>query len=274
VDTLFEGGFAVTIAHLLMTNFAVLMAAILLLWAACVRMRDVSVIDSFWAFGMVMMAGLSFVQTDGSAPRNALLFGLCALWGLRLAAHLFIRWRGYGEDKRYKAILGRAMDKKGWSFARASLQMVFLLQAPLLFFVCLPVQLGQVAAEPAALGWQAALGAVVALTGIAFESVGDWQLTRFKADPASTGKVLDSGLWRYTRHPNYFGDACTWWGLWIIAAETGPGFWTILSPVFLTWLLRKWSGVPLLEHGLNKSRPGYGDYVRRTSAFVPWVPKS
>jgi Protein of unknown function (DUF1295) len=150
------------IAQMLITNFAVLMAAILLLWAACVQMRDVSVIDSFWAFGMVMMAGLSFVQTEGSPPRKVLLFGLCGLWGLRLAAHLFIRWRGHGEDKRYKAILGRATEKKGWSFARASLQMVFLLQAPLLFFVCLPVQLGQVAAEPAALGWQAVLGTLIA----------------------------------------------------------------------------------------------------------------
>jgi steroid 5-alpha reductase family enzyme len=260
------------VASLLLINFAILMSAILVLWALCVRIGDVSVIDSFWAFGMVIMAAATCVQAAGNPDRKLLLLGLCAVWGLRLAIHLFVRWRQHGEDKRYKAILGRAMGKNGWSFARASLQMVFLLQTPLLFFVCLPVQLGQIEAGPA-LGPRAVVGAIIALIGIAFESIGDWQLKHFKSDPANAGRVLDTGLWRYTRHPNYFGDACTWWGIWLVASETGYGFWTFLSPVFLTWLLMKWSGVPMLERGLNKSRAGYSDYIRRTSAFFPLPPK-
>ena len=103
--------------------------------------------------------------------------------------------------------------------------------------------------------------------------VGDAQLKAFRADPANKGKVLDTGLWRYTRHPNYFGDACTWWGIWLVASETGAGLWTIASPILLTWMLMRWSGAPLLEKGLKKSRPGYAAYVARTSGFVPWWPK-
>jgi steroid 5-alpha reductase family enzyme len=117
------------------------------------------------------------------------------------------------------------------------------------------------------------VGAAIALIGILFESIGDWQLRRFREDPASKGKVLDTGLWRYTRHPNYFGDTCTWWGIWLVAAETGPGRWTIVGPILLTFLLMKWSGVPLLEKGLKKNRPGYEDYLRKTPAFFPWFPK-
>ena len=151
---------------------------------------------------------------------------------------------------------------------------MFLLQAPLLFIVCLPAQLGQLSAEPLAIGALGWIGAAVALIGISFESVGDAQLKAFKADPANKGKVLDTGLWRYTRHPNYFGDACTWWGIYLIAAETSIGRWSIIGPLLLTFLLVKWSGVPLLERGLAKTRPGYADYVAKTSSFLPWPPKA
>jgi steroid 5-alpha reductase family enzyme len=259
--------------QMLLINFLILMATIILLWLISIRLKDVSFVDGYWAFGMVIMAALAFVQTDGSPPRKALLLGLTSVWGVRLALHLFTRWRKEGVDPRYARILGGLMEKKGWSFAKASLIQVFLLQAPLLFFVCLPAQVGQVASEPASLGWMAWVGAAIALIGILFESVGDWQLRRFRADPASKGKVLDSGLWRYTRHPNYFGDTCTWWGIWLVAAETGPGRWTIVGPIVLTFLLMKWSGVPLLEKGLKKNRPGYEDYLRKTPAFFPWFPK-
>jgi steroid 5-alpha reductase family enzyme len=262
------------VIEMLLINFLVLMATIILLWLISVRLKDVSFIDGYWAFGMVIMAALAFVQTDGSPPRKALILGLTSLWGIRLALHLFTRWRREGVDPRYARILGGLMEKKGWSFAKASLLQVFLLQAPLLFFVCLPAQVGQMAREPATLGTLAWIGASIALTGILFESVGDWQLRQFKHNPANKGKVLDTGLWRYTRHPNYFGDACTWWGIWMVAAETGPGRWTVLCPIFLTFLLTKWSGVPLLERGLKKNRPGYDEYVRRTPSFFPWFPKS
>jgi steroid 5-alpha reductase family enzyme len=223
---------------------------------------------------MVIMAMLSWMQTpDGNPGRKTLIFGLTALWGCRLAFHLFTRWMKEGEDPRYARILGRLMEKKGWGFAKASLIQVFLLQAPLLYFVCLPAQLGQVDGSPADLGLLAWIGAALALIGIGFETIGDWQLRQFKADPTNRGKILDTGLWRYTRHPNYFGDTVTWWGIWLVAAETATGLWSIAGPIILTLLLTKWSGVPLLEHGMKKTRPGYEDYVRRTSSFFPLPPK-
>jgi steroid 5-alpha reductase family enzyme len=262
-------------AGLLFTNFAVLIILILLLWVVSVRISDVSFIDSFWAFGMVVMAALTFVEAhEGYGPRKALIASLTALWGLRLSLHLFTRWRKEGEDPRYKRIIGGLMEKKGWSFAKASLLQVFLLQAPLLFIVCLPAQLGPISSEPASLGLLAWIGATFAIIGIGFESVGDWQLRQFRADPNSKGKVLDTGLWRYTRHPNYFGDCLTWWGIFLIAAETSIGRWSLPGPVLLTFLLVKWSGVPMLEYSLKKRRPGYEEYIRKTSSFFPLPPKA
>jgi steroid 5-alpha reductase family enzyme len=261
--------------EILAINAAILVASILVLWLFSIRIHDVSFIDSFWAFGMVMLAVTTFVQAeDGSPQRKVLILALTSIWGLRLSFHLFTRWRAEGEDPRYKRILGTAMEKKGWSFARSSLVMVFLMQAPLLFIVCLPAQLGQLSADPAQTGWLAFAGKCLALIGIGFETIGDWQLRRFRADPVSKGKVLDNGLWRYTRHPNYFGDTCVWWGIWLIAAETSIGLWAVPGPILLTWLLTRLSGVPMLEHGLKKKRPGYEDYIRRTSSFIPWPPKA
>ena len=256
---------------LLTTNAAILLVSLVMLWLYSIRIRDVSFIDAFWAFGMVMMAASSFFQTEGDPARKWLLTGLCLLWGLRLATHLFVRWRAHGEDPRYKKILGAAMEKNRWGFGKAALIMVFAMQGPMLMIVCLPVQLGQISREP--VGMLAGIGAIIALIGIAFESIGDAQLNRFRQDPASVGKVLDSGLWRYTRHPNYFGDACTWWGLYLIAAEASPGWWSLPGPLLITWLLTRLSGVPMLERGLKKTRPGYAEYVQRTSGFLPLPPK-
>lgn len=259
---------------ILLFNAGLLLVTIMALWAISVRIRDVSFIDSFWAFGMVMLTLATFLHTPGGDPdRRLLLLLLTGLWGLRLSWHLFTRWRREGEDPRYKRIIGGLIEKRGWSFAKASLLQVFLLQAPLLFIVCLPAQLGQISDQPAGIGLLGWIGTAIALIGIAFESIGDAQLKAFKADPANKGKVLDTGLWRYTRHPNYFGDACAWWGIWLVAAETGLGRWAIVGPVLITFLLMKWSGVPMLERGLKKSRPGYEDYVRKTSAFFPLPPK-
>jgi steroid 5-alpha reductase family enzyme len=146
----------------------------------------------------------------------------------------------------------------------------------LLFITCLPAQLGILASEGgrAILGPVGWAGAIIAITGIAFETIGDAQLNAFRADAGNKGKVLNTGLWRYTRHPNYFGDACAWWGIWLIAAETGPWSWaSVIGPVFLTFTLTKWSGKPLLERGLKKSRPEYADYIARTSGFFPWPPR-
>ena len=204
-------------------NLAALMVAILLLWAYAVTIRDVSFIDAFWAFGMVILAWASWLQIDGTGRRADVLLALTSIWGVRLAAHLVTRWRREGEDPRYKKIIGHAMESKGWSWAKTALLLVFLTQAPLLFITALPAQLGIWASEGgrAIMGPVASTGAAIALVGILFETVGDAQLKAFRANPANKGKVLDTGLWRYTRHPNYFGDACTWWGIWLVALSTG-----------------------------------------------------
>lgn len=250
-------------------NLLMVMTLMVALWMISIPLRDVSFIDSFWALGMVLVAASTYVMVDGDAQRQQLLLLLTAVWGLRLGLHLFLRWRREGPDRRYVALLSRAPGNPHLY----SLRMVFLTQGPLLWLVTLPVQLGQMDSTPAALGALAMAGAALAVTGIVFESVGDWQLARFKADPANEGAVMDRGLWRYTRHPNYFGDACVWWGLYLIAAETATGRWALISPLFLTFILIKWSGAALLERRLKRSRPGYEDYIERTSGFIPWPPK-
>ncbi|MFM9852345.1 MAG: DUF1295 domain-containing protein, partial [Sphingomonadaceae bacterium] len=243
-----------SIEWILINNAILLAIVLLILWIVAVQIHDVSFIDAFWALGMMMLAASTYLQTEGSMPRRYLLLILTSLWAFRLGAHLLSRWMNEGPDRRYTKILGKAMEARGWGFAKASLLLVFLTQAPLLFITCLPAQLGQIDAEPAALGWLALTGTLLTLFGIAFETIGDWQLRSFRENPANADKVLDTGLWRYTRHPNYFGDACTWWGIWLVAAETSLGLWSIIGPLFLTWTLTRWSGAPLLEHGLKKRR--------------------
>ena len=255
------------------TNALVLVATFITAWLICLKLRDVTPIDSLWAIGMVVLALATCLHTDGDPTRKALLLGLSAIWGLRLGGYLLWRWRDHGPDRRYATMLGKAQEAKGWGFAKASLLLVFATQAPLLFIVCLPVQLGQVDAGPQ-VGVLGIIGAVIAVIGIAFETIGDAQLTRFRRDPANAGQVMDRGLWRYTRHPNYFGDACAWWGLYLIAAETPTGLWALPGPLLLTWTLMKWSGVPTTEGRMKRKKPGYEDYVRRTSGFVPWWPKA
>lgn len=257
---------------ILAVNAAASVSAMGLLWLICLKLRDVTVVDSWWSLGMLLLAATTFIQLGDPTPRRQLLLALCALWAVRLGGYLFWRWRDHGPDRRYQSMLGKVEAQKGWGFAKASLLLVFLTQAPLQFIVALPVQLGQVQAQPT-LGVAAYAGAALAVFGVLFESIGDWQLTRFRKNPDSKGKVLNTGLWRYTRHPNYFGDACVWWGLYLIAAETPLGLWALPGPVLLTWTLMKWSGAPTLEHRLKKTRPDYADYIARTSGFVPWPPK-
>jgi steroid 5-alpha reductase family enzyme len=258
---------------ILATNAAVCVVLFATLWVVCMRLKDVTMVDAFWALGMVTLAVSTYLQSTGAPPRKLLLLVLCALWGLRLGGYLLWRWRDHGPDRRYVNLLGKAQAKNGWSFGKASLRLVFAVQAPLLFIVCLPVQLGQIAGQPAQLGPLAYAGAALAILGVLFESVGDFQLTRFRKNPANAGQVLSTGLWRYTRHPNYFGDACVWWGLYLIACETTIGIWALPGPVLLTWTLMKWSGAPTLEYRLRKTRPDYVRYIETTSGFVPWPPK-
>jgi steroid 5-alpha reductase family enzyme len=243
-------------------------ALMLATWLLSLALRNASIVDIVWGAGFVLVAWVVRATVDGNPARQWLLVAMTTLWGLRLAGYLWWRNHGKGEDFRYRAM------RKRWGprFPVISLATVFLFQGVMMWIVSLPVQLGQADDTPD-LGWLAALGVLVWLIGLAFETIGDAQLARFKADPANAGTVMDRGLWRYTRHPNYFGDACVWWGIALVAAETGTGAWGLLGALMMTVLLRRVSGVTLLEKSLTKRREGYADYVARTSPFVPRPPR-
>jgi steroid 5-alpha reductase family enzyme len=259
----------VTLPVLLGINLGVAAVLMTATWLVSLRMEDVSIIDIFWGVGGALIGVSSYVLTSGTPTRRMLLTAMVVAWGLRLAFHIGKRARGKGEDFRYAAM--RARDPEG--FPARSLVTVFLFQAFLIWLVSLPVQVGQVSPTPPRLGFLDYLGLVVFLTGFLFEAVADRQLRAFLADPDRRSGVMDQGLWRYSRHPNYFGDALLWWGIFFVAAATPSGWMTLISPVVMTFLLMNVSGVPMLEEALAERRPGYRDYMERTSAFFPWPPK-
>ena len=224
-------------------------------------------VDIAWGPGFALVAVTSFLLSDGDPAGRVLLTVLTVVWGVRLAVHIGLRNRGKPEDRRYVAIRAKAARHPNLRLARV----VYLTQALVLLVVSLPVQFGQYGGGAPA--WLLVAGVVVWLTGFVFETVGDWQLRRFGADPDSRGKVLDTGLWRYTRHPNYFGDAMVWWGLYLLACGSWLGVATLPAPLLMTFVLARGTGKPLTEKHLSASRPGYADYVRRTSGFVPRPPR-
>ncbi|KRF39606.1 hypothetical protein ASG96_14190 [Terrabacter sp. Soil810] len=238
-------------------------------FAVALRVGKQAVIDVTWGLGFVAIALTAFATSggQGDALRRWLALVLTALWGLRLAAHIFSRSRGKGEDPRYAAMLKRT-DGNPNTYA---LVHIYLPQGLIMWFVSLPVQIAMFV--EGGIGWVLWLGVVVWAIGFFFESVGDLQLTRFRNDPSNRGTVLDTGLWRYTRHPNYFGDASVWTGLFLVAASAWPGVLTVLSPAVMVWNLYGGTGKKLLEKDIGDRRPDYADYVRRTSGFFPWPPK-
>jgi steroid 5-alpha reductase family enzyme len=254
---------AITIA------LGVALALMSVVWILSLLKRDASIIDIFWGLGFVILAWLYFNLSEAETPRRLLTAVLVTLWGLRLS--LYILWRnwGTGEDYRYREM--RARNPR--SFPWRSLFTVFWLQAVLMWFISLPLLQAEWSTLPTRLIWLDWLGVLFFALGFVFEAVGDWQLARFKADPANSGRVLNRGLWRYTRHPNYFGDAMVWWGFFLIAVATPRSLWTLYSPILMTVLLMKVSGVALLEKRLKDVKPAYRDYVARTNAFIPWFPK-
>ena len=247
-----------------------IVALMLVMWVISVVITNASIVDIVWGLGFVLVAWAVRLTTDqGDDARQWLLVAMTTAWGLRLAVHLFIRNHGHGEDYRY-----RAMRKHyGPRFGVISLYSVFGLQGLLMFVVSLPVQLGQADPTPG-LGVVAAVGVALWAIGMFFESVGDAQLARFKANPDNAGSVMNQGLWRYTRHPNYFGDACVWWGIGIVAAETGAGAWGLIGSAVMTFLLRRVSGVTMLEKTIGRRRAGYDEYIRTTSPFIPRPPRA
>ena len=238
-------------------------------WLISLALKNASIVDIVWGLGFVLVAWVVRIRVDDGLPaRQWLLVGMTTLWGLRLAIHLWRRNHGQGEDFRY-----RAMRKRwGARFPFVSLFTVFLLQGTLMWIVSLPVQVGQVDPTPG-LGLIALAGVAVWMCGLFFETVGDAQLAAFKRNPANAGLVMNTGLWRYTRHPNYFGDACVWWGIGLVAIETATAWWTLIGPLVMTVFLVRVSGVALLERSLTKRKPGYEQYVAETSAFIPRRPK-
>lgn len=240
-------------------------------WLIALRVGRFNVVDVTWGASFAAVAATSYLWSAGAGGdevRRLATLALTAVWGLRLAAYIGWRSRGHGEDPRYGKMLERAT---GGRSAYALLR-VYLPQAATAWFVSLPVQ--AIMAERSPAGALTAVGAAVVLVGMAFESVGDAQLAAFKADPANAGQVMDRGLWRYTRHPNYFGDACVWAGLWLIAAGQWPGAATIFSSALMIYFLTAKTGKPLLEGSLMAGKPGYRAYVARTSGFFPLRPKA
>ena len=236
-----------------------------LTWIVSVVKRDVSVVDALWSVLIMAPALTVAALLDHTGPRAVWLLPLVGLWALRLA--LYIGWRNHGqpEDRRYQDI--RARNQPGFTWK--SLYLVFALQAVLGWIVSLPLCAATASAMPT--NWVDALGAVVIAFGLLFEATGDWQLARFKRQ-GHQGQVMDRGLWRYTRHPNYFGECCVWWGVYLVALSAGA-WWSVVSPLLMTVLLLKVSGVALLEKDIGERRPAYRDYIERTSAFLPWLPK-
>jgi len=239
-----------------------LLGAAAITWVISVLKRNVTIVDTLWSLLFVIAAAVYAASVETPGPRAWLVLALVSIWGLRLAAYLAWRNRGHEEDRRYQAIRRRNEP----NFALKSLWLIFGFQAVLAWVISLPLA-GAVAGE-APLGALDALGLALWALGLYFEAVGDWQLARFKGDPANAGRVMDRGLWRYTRHPNYFGDFCVWWGLYLIALSAGA-WWSIVGPLIMSFLLLRFSGVRLLERDIGERRPQYAEYVRRTNAFFP-----
>jgi steroid 5-alpha reductase family enzyme len=255
------------LTNVLLVSAAALLVYVLALWVLSLPLHDSSIVDPGWGAGFVIVAWVAYALGDGCLGRRLLLAVVVSLWGLRLALYLTLRKiRERREDPRY----AEWRERWGARFPLVSLVVVFLFQGLLIWIVSLPVQAS--APQGGRLGVLDWVGAAICVVGIAFESVGDYQLARFKSDPANHGKVMDRGLWRYTRHPNYFGDFTVWWGIYLIALSTGGAWWTIVGPLVMSTLLIRVSGKGHLEKRM-KERPGYAEYVERTSGFVPLPPR-
>ncbi|MCU0759970.1 MAG: DUF1295 domain-containing protein [Steroidobacteraceae bacterium] len=264
-----------------LSGLVVLLGAAFSTWLVSVARRNVAIVDVLWSL-MFLLAALVYawvapafdapradVHVPAAAPleRRALVIALVAIWALRLATYIGVRNWGHPEDYRYQEI--RRRNDPGFTFK--SLYLVFFLQAGLAWVISLPLLGAILGTRP--LGWLDAAGVLLWLVGFVFEAGGDWQLARFKADPANKGKVMDRGFWRYTRHPNYFGDFSIWWGFYLIALSAGA-WWALPGPILMSVLLMRVSGVALLEKSIGKRRAGYEEYVRRTNAFFPGPPKA
>jgi len=245
-----------------LVTLGVLIATAVLAWAVSLVTRDVSFVDSLWSVFFLIAALIFAVNAGELSVRGMIVLALVAIWSIRLSLHITVRNWGEGEDSRYQAI--SAKNSPGFAFK--SLYIIFGLQAVLAWIISIPLNAAIAVAGPIHL--VEAVAIILWTTGFIFEAVSDHQLRAFKADPANEGKVLDTGLWRYSRHPNYFGEFCIWWAFWLFALSSGA-WWTVFAPLLMSFLLLKVSGVALLEKTIGDRRPKYADYIRRTNAFFP-----
>lgn len=257
------------ISAYLITGLAVLIF-MTILWIVSLIIKNTSIVDIFWGLGFVFSGWVYFLNTpDGFLGRKLLLMILVTIWGLRLSIHVFIRNKGKGEDFRY----AKWREEHGKNWWWYSFFQTFLLQGILMWLISIPLLAAQFSPFPARITVLDILAVIIWGIGFFFEAAGDYQLSKFKSDPSNKGKVLDQGVWHYTRHPNYFGDSAQWFGYYLFALATISGFWTIYSPVIMTYLLLRVSGVALLEKTLKDTKPQYKEYIENTSPFIPWFPK-
>lgn len=254
-------------ADLFLVSAGWVLLSMVLLWLLSLVLRDASIVDIWWGPGFAAITAVVFWHVAPEGPRPLLLLGLVTLFGLRLGTHLLLRNWGEHEDPRYQAM------RRHWEgrFPWVSLATVFGLQGVLMWLVSLPLQITVFADDGSPFGLLDVCGLLLFVIGFAFESIGDLQLTRFRSREENEGLVLSRGLWRYTRHPNYFGNALMHWGFFLIACA-GAGttaLVTLISPLLMTFLLLRISGVALLERSISKRRPDYEDYKRSTNAFIP-----
>lgn len=241
-----------------------------ILWIVSLALKDAGIVDIFWGLGFVIINWVAFLVTENeSGMRQWLLNVIVTIWGMRLFLHILIRNIGKPEDFRYQNFR-KQYGKKFWWY---SYFQTFMLQGFLMFIISMPLVITQYANTPESLGFLDWAGLLLWLVGFFFETAGDYQLTRFKKNPANKGKIMKSGVWKYTRHPNYFGDATQWWAYYLIAVSVPFGFLTIFSPIIMSYFLVKVSGVAMLERSMAEKKPGYKEYMQTTNAFIPWFPR-
>jgi steroid 5-alpha reductase family enzyme len=256
--------------HIYFLGFLIIMLMMTLLWVGSVIARNVSIVDLFWGLGFVFVTLFYFMETDGYLTRKIIVTLFVAIWGLRLSIYLAWRNIGNGEDFRYRQFRKKYGEKRYWWI---SFFQTFLLQGVLMWLISAPLLAAQYYNQNNSLGIFDYAGIILWITGFFFETTGDIQLAIFKADPSNKGKVMDKGLWRFTRHPNYFGDSAVWWGYGFFCLASGS-YLPVLGSVLMTALIIKVSGVALLEKSLTGQKPDYKEYIRKTSAFLPWFPKN
>lgn len=249
--------------------FLVIMSLMTTLWIISVFIKNVSIVDLFWGFGFVMVNLYYFIVTGESNTIKLVLLILVSIWGLRLSIYLAMRNIGKGEDFRYQEFRKNFGEHRYWWF---SFFQTFLLQGVLMWIISLPLLGVNINSESGITPVLFYSGLIVWIIGFVFETGGDYQLSKFKKNKNNKGKVLSTGFWKYTRHPNYFGDSAVWWGYGLLSLSVG-GYWYIIGSIIMTLLIIKVSGVALLEKSLKTQKPEYKEYIKNTSAFFPWFPK-